>query len=143
MRTRRPGILGVVRRFVLRTARTPLGFLWKLAYRAVARACVAYLTRGAPGATVYLRGGASGDDFVPGLSDVDTVLVFPGEATRPSAAADRARRRWDRLVSRAPWISWAFDWPLIHDERDLSDLAGAMAPTFGLGDPEGTERAAY
>jgi hypothetical protein len=93
----------------------------------------AYFARGERGATVYARGSAPGrSDFLPGLADVDLVVVLDQDPSRPGAAEERGRRRWLRLFSRLPAIAVALDHPRIHEEQELHALQGASTLTYGL-----------
>ena len=122
----------LVQRLILRSARSPVRHLWRLLYRAVGLAGAAYLVRGEPGAAVYARGGMDGGDFLPGLSDVDLVVVAAQDAGRPGAAQERVRRRWERLSGAAPWISRVLDHPRIHEQDEIDSFAGASILTYGL-----------
>ena len=75
-------------RLVLRSAATPLRHVWAIAYAVLARVAGALLTRGVPGASVYLRAGAAGNELRPGMSDIDLALdVVPGAVERLRAFA--------------------------------------------------------
>ncbi len=76
-----------MRRFVLATQDGPLRVVWRFAYAIVARAYIAYLKRGHRGAAGYLIGGVGDRDAVYGNSDVDPVVVLPGDPTTPSSPA--------------------------------------------------------
>jgi hypothetical protein len=130
--TSRSRVVLAVHRFVLRTGRTRLRAVWTLAYRGMARVLVAYLTRGERGAAVYIRGSAFEGDFLPGLSDVDTAIVFAENPACPGAAGERARRRWDRLSRAVPPLTLLMDGPMVFEEGDLRELAGTSALTYGL-----------
>ena len=124
----------VLQRLILRSARPPLLPLWRLLYRALTYAGAAYLARGGRGTAVYARGGHwHGPDFLPGLSDVDLVVLPPGDAAGPGLAAERVRSRWERLRTRIPGIMRVLDRPRIHEPEELDSIAGASALTYGLG----------
>ena len=125
--TSRARVVLAVHRAVLRTGRTPVGRVWSLAHRLIARAVLAYVVRREPAAG-YLRGSVGTRDFVAGLSDIDLAVVVAG--TRGNGGA-RARRRRDRLA-RAPTAQLLVDGPMIFEETDLRDLAGTSALTYGL-----------
>jgi hypothetical protein len=72
---------------VLRTAHGPLGRLWMALHRGLIAALARYLGRQS-GAAVYLRGSFADGDAVPGLSDIDLIVVAPDR--------ERAERRWAR-----------------------------------------------
>lgn len=106
--------------------------MWTLAYWAIARLGTAYLARGERGAASYARGSFPGDDFLPGLSDVDLALVVPHDPARPGAGHALARERWQRLRRAVPLTGIVLDYPRIYDDAELRDLAGASALTYGL-----------
>jgi hypothetical protein len=122
-----------VHRLLLWTADSPLRSVSALAYRGIARAWAMYLARGLPGATAYVRGSLAGDEFVPGLSDVDVAIVLPGGAAGDSRATDRAIARWERLHRASPVVDLLLDYPLVIAEDELRKIAGRTAITYGLG----------
>ena len=78
-------------------------------------ALTAYVTRGDRDAAAYVRGGVATGDFLPGLSDVDTAVVFARRAG--PRAADARACRWRRLSarSRSP-SSWSRR-PMVFERR--------------------------
>ena len=120
-------------------ARLPAS-LWAAAYVGVARLAGRYLTRGEHAAAVYLRAGGGADDFLPGLADVDLVLVAARDPGAPGAAAARMRRRWQRL-SRFPPAALLVDEPRVHEDVELAELSGASRVHAGGGDGELPRRA--
>jgi hypothetical protein len=115
---------------LLRMRHPLLRGLVELAYRAAARGGSAYVLRGERDGSVYVRGGFGTTEFVPGLSDIDLVLVVGSEA-----AAKRSRRRWLRLAGlHLPPL--LLDWPRIYDEAALRELSGATKFTWGLDRPQ-------
>ena len=118
---------------MLRTVGTPLGRVWTWSYRAIARATGAYLTRGEAGASVYVRGGLGTGNFVPGLSDIDLVVVLGRDPEAPGAAGRRVLARWQRLRRVPPTTGLLLDTPRIYEEPELRDIAGSSALTYGLG----------
>ena len=90
------------------------------------------MTRGERAAAVYLRGGGDEDDFLPGLSDLDLVLVPARDPREPGAAATRVRRRWEALRRGFPPAALVVDWPRVHEDAELAELSGASALTVGL-----------
>jgi hypothetical protein len=111
---------------MLRTSRTPLRWVWALAYRAVGALGAAYMARGNRGAAAYLRASFAGDDFLPGLSDVDVTLVLPDGGREP------ARDRWTRLRDRFPATTLVLDYPRVYGKEELRGLVGTSAYTYGL-----------
>lgn len=104
----------------------------------------AFITWRERGASAYVRGGAEGPDFVPGLSDVDLTIVLAEDGSRPGAAARRARRRRDRLRRALPCSRLVLDWPCVYEDGELRELAAGSALTLGgpacAGDPENLDR---
>jgi hypothetical protein len=144
--TSRSWIVLVAQRLVLRTARTPLGRLWTLAYWGIARVVVTYLAWGDRGAAMYVRGGLGADDLLPGLSDVDVAVVLTPDPAGPGLARERARRRWQELHRALPLAGLLLDKkPRIYEDSDLGDFAGTSALTFGLNGPgePASRRAGY
>jgi hypothetical protein len=118
-------------RLILRTARTPLGRVWAMFQMGLARLVRSYVARGAETKPAwYLRGSVDTGDFLPGLSDLDTALVFGDPGARQ--ACERATGRWQLLSHRLPAIGLLLDGPMVYPEADLRDLAGQTALTFGL-----------
>ncbi len=130
-----------IHRIVLRTARTPLGWLWMLGYRVVARVACAYLTWGERGAAAYVRGGLSRDELLPGLSDIDFAIVAAPGGEAPGVAAERIRLRWRRLVGAVPAAALLVDSPRVYEEAELRDMSGTSTLTYGL-DPNKPVRSA-
>ncbi len=133
MTLERSGALGPVarnvRRVVLSTQDGPLRWVWRAAYGLVARAFLAYLTRGHRGAAGYLTGGMGDRDAVYGNSDVDAVVVLRGEASDGDLA--RVHRRWERLVERFPPARLMLDEPQVYSEALLRRATGSVV-TYGL-----------
>lgn len=140
--TSRPRIVLAVHGVLLRTSRTPLARIWALAYRAIAWAYAAYLTRGGRSAATYVRGSLGTQDWLPGLSDVDIAVVLPQDPAGPGLARERATERWQRPRRAFPLIDLLFDYPLILEERELREVAGSSALTQGL-NGAGPPRASY
>lgn len=120
----------------------PLQGLWRGVYDRATRAYAAYLTRGVPGAAVYVRGSHGSGDPVYALSDIDLAVVVPDGARAP------VRRRWRR--ARRAIGDLLFDWPLVIQRGELDEVAGSTAFTYGLDDDDddddgggGGERALY
>jgi hypothetical protein len=104
---------------------------WRSVYWALARAVTAYVSRGESGAAAYVRGGVGTDDFLSGLSDVDTVVVLDQDPAGPGVAAARARRRWKRLHRALPVTELLVEGPMVFEEPALRDLCGALSQTSG------------
>lgn len=119
-------------RLVLRSGAGRLRPAWSAAYRAAARVAAAYLVRGEAGASAYARGGLATGDVQPGLSDVDVAVVLPADPAGHGVAAERVRRRWERLRGAVPAVQLLVDWPRVYEDADLRDLVGTSALTYGL-----------
>jgi hypothetical protein len=121
----------LVQRAVLLAARRPFRGAWRAAYRLAARAAAALLARGLPRPSVYQRGSLASVDFLPGLSDVDVVLVFPS-GTDMTAARSVVHGRWDSLRHRSAAAASLLDRPLVLGEDELRAIEGHSAYTAGL-----------
>lgn len=122
-----------LRRFVLATQDGPLRIVWRLSYAAVARAYVAYLRRGHRGSAGYLIGGVGSRDAVYGNSDVDPVVVLPGDPDIETLT--RVRERWKNLVERVPAARLMLDDPQVYSEALLRRGGDSML-TLGLDESE-------
>jgi hypothetical protein len=98
---------------------------WRWLYGLAARLWGVVLAPGG-GASLYARGGLASGDLVPGLSDIDLVLVAGS-----SREAERLRGRWRRL-RRVRAVRELLDWPRIYDTAELARLGGTSALTYGL-----------
>ena len=79
-----------LRRFMLRTARSPLKLLWAGLYAAVARAVALIVAPRAHARTdVYLRGSLASGEPLYGLSDIDLVAVAAGRERSPDVYGGR------------------------------------------------------
>ena len=136
--THYPWVLRFAQRFVLRTARSPLRRLWLLGYGLIGVTTALYLTRGRGNVTVYVSRSAASGEFLPGLSDLDLVLIA---ATRRGAQPLRERR--DHLECSLPSLRAVLDRPTIHYEAELEDLSRANAFTYGVESSVERDRGAY
>jgi hypothetical protein len=92
------------------------------------------LTLDMPESSVYLR--LPEPDFVPGLSDVDLLIVLAGSPGSQEAAAERLRRRATRLrSSRLGRLLPLVDDPRVFGDAELRELIGSSAMTYRLGEP--------
>jgi hypothetical protein len=115
-----------LQRFVARIGGwPPARRAWARLYALAARFWVAMLARGTR-ASVYARGGLASGDLIPGLSDIDLVVVAD---SRPGAEV--LRQRWERLRRLRP-VRDLLDWPRIYDAAELARLRGSSALTYGL-----------
>jgi hypothetical protein len=116
----------LVQRAVLLSARRPFRGAWRAAYRLAARVAGALLARGLPRPSVYQRGSLASVDFLPGLSDVDVVLVFP-RGTDMTVARSVVHGRWDSLKHRSAAAASLLDRPLVLGEDELRAIEGRSA----------------
>ncbi len=129
--------LELARRAMLRTGAGPLRPVWRLAYRAAARAVSAYLRAGNRAASVYAVGSLGGPDMVCGSSDVDLAVVVPAAPGRPGVAREAMEERWERLWRRAPPLRLLV-FVAVYEEQELQRAAGPSpflpsGPLFGPG----------
>ena len=143
--TSRSWIVVAVHKLLLRTARTPVGWLWALVHRLIARAGAAYLLWGNKGGEAYTRGSLDSVDFLAGLSDIDLVVVLAPDRGGPGVAEARARARWERLRRAFPAVDLVLDHPRIYERPGLDQVAGSSSYTYGLEGPAGDrhDRSAY
>jgi hypothetical protein len=90
---------------------------------------------GEDAASVYSSGRPAGNDFVPGLSDIDLIVVLGGRREHPDVARCRVRRRWDRFGRAIPPLALIVDVPRVYQDTELGELVGSSALTYGL-DPD-------
>src|SRR4051812_34949299 len=102
--------------------------VWRLAYRAAARGYGAYVTRGEPGASAYVRGTLASGEALAGLADIDVdVVVESADARR------RVRERFRRAQRALPVVGeLLFDWPSVFTRDELERTATQTAFTYGL-----------
>jgi hypothetical protein len=120
-------------RFMLRTDRTPLRRLWALAHELGIRAIGAFLVRGLPGASAFVKGSFGYGEPVFGVSDVDMVAVLPsaGDPARDAAMAAARRERWLRLVRRFPPLGELFH-VFFYSDAELRAATSSPCLTYGL-----------
>jgi hypothetical protein len=107
--------------------------VWSLAYRLTARGWGAYLARGEPGASAYVRGSLGADAALPGVSDVDVAVVLDEDPRGPGIARRRVRERWLRLRRLVPLSDLVLDFPVILERRQLPDVLSASVFTLAFG----------
>jgi predicted nucleotidyltransferase len=103
--------------------------LWRLGYELVARAVGWWLTRGEPGAAVHVRGSVAHGDAVHGVSDIDLIVVVPGDPAAPGPARQRVERRRRELERRIPALA-ALVTVGTYEARELREAVVAPAPTW-------------
>ncbi|MEA2353639.1 MAG: hypothetical protein QOJ14_2053 [Thermoleophilaceae bacterium] len=125
-------MLRFVQHLMLRTNRGPMRALWRLAYRIAARGFAAYVTRGEPGASTYLRGTLASGEALPGLADIDVEVVLSPSAGATDAR-ERVRARFRRVRRALPVLGdLLFDWPSVFEQDDLARAASQTIFTYGL-----------
>lgn len=137
-------LVPTLQRAMLRSDHGPMRAIWRLAYAAAARAYVARIRRGEPGSASYLRGTMASRGLLPGLSDIDVVVVTRPDAEAPGVARDRVRARLARRSRWLPAVGGAlFDNPTVCEEPDLRATTARTTFTYGLDTPQRECRAAY
>ena len=131
----------LLQQLVVRTGATPLRRVWRAMYRLHARMVAVGLTSGMPESSAYLR--LPEADFVPGLSDVDLLIVLAGSSDSQEGAAERLRHRAARLRnSRLGRLLPLVDDPRVFAEAELREVVGSNAMTYRLGEPGSSRPAA-
>ncbi|MEO8575707.1 MAG: nucleotidyltransferase domain-containing protein [Gemmatimonadales bacterium] len=118
--------------FMLRTARTPLGAVWGLAYRSLVRAAIGHLRGKHREASIYLKGSFASGEEIYGISDVDLVVVLPATGARPGSAQLSAHERWKRLCQRVPVFRLVIEHCWFYEEDDFRESLSAPCLTYGL-----------
>jgi hypothetical protein len=121
---------------MLRTSRGPFRVVWALAHSAVMHGVAAHIRRMHARATVFVKGSFAAGDPVYGLSDVDLVVVVPGEAERPGLERERVRERWDGLCRRWPFFRQLVQHFGIYEQDDFEKSTSSCL-TYGLTAHEG------
>lgn len=105
--------------------------LLRFIYEATARGYGSYARRGETHAATYVRGTLASGELLPGLADVDVIILLPPDPT--GAARARVRRHFARAARMAPGIiDLVFDGPMVYDETGLEQVAGRSTLTYGL-----------
>jgi predicted nucleotidyltransferase len=117
---------------MLRTERGPLRPLWAGAYGAALRAVAAYFRRASRDASVYVCRSLAVGEPVYGVSDIDVVVVVPGDPALPGAEHKRLKRRWQRLCRKLPPIGELFPDTAFYEDFELREAAGKSVLTYGL-----------
>jgi hypothetical protein len=106
-----------------------------------ARAAAAYLRRGRPRTAVYLTRGAAAGDLVPGISDLDLVVVLDDDPAGRLGAHQRAKHRWQRLTGALPPVVSVTATIAAYEQWELEEASSASILTYGL-DAAGSSPAA-
>ena len=135
-----PRLAFVLRAAMVRTERGPLRPLWAALYWGAARAAAAYLRRGSPDSAAYVCRSLAVGEPVYGVSDIDVVVVVPGDPARPEAEHKRLKRRWQLLCGRLPLVGELFPDTAFYEDFALREAASASVLTYGL---DGRGRSAF
>ena len=119
-------------RFMLRTANTPLSAVWTVAYWSVTRAAAIYLRRQHRGSSIYLKGSFATREAVYGVSDVDLVVVLPGDGSQSGTRQLAARESWKQLCRRISLFRFAIQHCWFYEDDDLQESLSSSCLTYGL-----------
>lgn len=89
--TRAP-VKGLLRRFVVRSSATPLVRVYRGIYRAVIALAGAIFRRHRSVVAIYVWRGCATDDFTPGVSDIDLLVVLEDGSDEKAAIQGEFRR---------------------------------------------------
>jgi hypothetical protein len=142
MASRPRRLVGVLQRVMLRSDRGPMRSLWRLAYAITARCYLAYVRRGEPASAAFVYGSlAWGDELLPGVSDIDVVVVVAPDPAARGVARERVRRRCGRVRRALPVLGdILFGWPTVYEQADLADAVAASTLTYRLSSEPWRER---
>jgi hypothetical protein len=133
--TTRSKVILALHRIILRGAGRRAQKLWAWSYRLLAWAWASYLISGDRDAAGYVRGSLSGDDVLPGLSDIDVAVVLSDDPAGSGAAAVTAIGRWTRLRSKLRLADLLLDYPMVFERHELAAVVNSSTFTFGLDGP--------
>lgn len=120
-----------ISRFMLQTTRGPLGAVWAAAHRIVMRGVAVYIRRRHRDAAVYVKGTFASGEAVHGISDIDVIVVAPGERGFPGKARSAIRERWRRLCRGVPLLGVLLRHFWVYEEEDLRESASAPCLLYG------------
>jgi hypothetical protein len=121
-----------LQRLLIRLHRGPGRALLRLLHLALARVYAAYLCRGEPGSSIYLRGSMAREEAIYGMSDVDLGAIVSGD--HPDSARRRIRSRHERALGRLPVLALLVDPPVIYEARRLPTALTQSVLSYGLAD---------
>ena len=124
-----PPLPRALQRLAARTDRGPLRPLWRLGYELAARLAGALLTAGVRDAAAYVRGSVAHGDAVHGVSDIDLIVLIPGDPAAPGPARRAVERRWAALARRVPALAELVS-VAVYERRELVEAARAPAPLW-------------
>jgi hypothetical protein len=119
-------------RLMLRTANTPFSAVWAMAYWSLIRAVVAWVRRQYREASIYVKGSFASREEVYGISDVDLVVVLPGDGTRQGSAQLSARVSWKQFCQRFPLLRLVIQHCWFYEQDDLRESLSSSCLTYGL-----------
>ncbi len=117
---------------MLRTGRGALRPLWARLYGAALQGVAAYLRRTSRDAAVYVCRSLAVGEPVYGLSDIDVVMVVPGDRARPEAEHKRVKHRWQELCRRLPLVRELFPDTAFYEDFELREAIAGSVFTYGL-----------
>ncbi len=94
------------------------------------------------GGDLYLRGGFGGGEPLPGVSDVDLVVVVPDKAGETRAARRLVQRRWRSLRRRLPPLAELVE-VRVEDTGSVRSASAAPAHAHGLNESGMPDAALY
>jgi hypothetical protein len=124
----------VLQRVMVRTERSPLRPVWAGLYAGVMRAVAAYLCHGQRGAAAYVARSVAIDEPVYGISDIELLVVIPGDPRRRREERRRLRRRWERLCRAVPLLGRLMPDVAFYEDVELREATVGSVLTYGLGD---------
>jgi hypothetical protein len=138
-------VIIVLQRVIVRTQRGPLRPVWAALYAVIMRAVAAYLCHGQRGAAAYVARTLAIDEPVYGVSDIDLIVVVPGDRLREEQRK-RLRRRWQRLCRAVPFLGeLLLPDVAFYEDAELREATAGSVLTYGLnhGARAGADRAAF
>jgi hypothetical protein len=133
-------LLGIM----LRTGRGPLRPLWTALHKAAVRSCAFVIGWRQPGTAVYVKRSFAFGEPLFGISDVDMVVVVPGDHARPGERRKQVKQRWERVSRVVPPLADLVGYDLwIYEDDEFERTVGSTCFTYGLGEAEGTAVGRY
>lgn len=117
---------------MVRTERGPLRPVWAALYWGLAQGVAAYLRHGQPGGAAYVARGLAIGPPVYGLSDIDLVVVIPGDPERPEEERKLLRERWRRLCRLLPPLVELLPDVAFYEDAELREATVGSIFRYGL-----------
>lgn len=131
-RSRPSGASLRLRQCMMRTDRSPLRPVWRIAHEWLAYGVATYLRRGDRAVSAYIRGSLRTGEAIYGLSDIDLAFVV-ADTTSPDRGR-ALRRRWRVLRKRLPsGATGLIEPPQVYREADLHEWSTSTTFTDGSG----------